>query len=362
MAEPATDASVAQLQETITRLQHELTAEKKKSASLVEELRKVKEASLNIQMQVEQEEEFITNKLVKRLGELKNEKQALANEVEQEEEFLTNTLQKRLEKLNQEKADLENRLEAEQEYIVNKLQKQLGQLSEEKAKLNREKVDLENQLEAEQEYIVNKLQQQVEDIGREKAKLTKEKALLEKHVTELARDKRKLNREKVDLENSLEQEEEFIVNRMQTQIDELVARNRYLERQLESADVHFTPRHSDDEEGHSHDGSHPNSARSHTHPIGGRSPYPWEENVAHGVPMARRSPVQMDPNYAILGHSQSLGGGRVVPTWERERRSSGETRGMPSQDAVRQARELRKQVEEMKLAAECSAKKASPTL
>ena len=75
--------------------------------------------------QVEQEEEFITNKLMKRLQQLKNEKQVLANEVEQEEEYLVNTLQKRLHKLNGEKVDLENQLEVEQEYIVNKLQKKV---------------------------------------------------------------------------------------------------------------------------------------------------------------------------------------------------------------------------------------------
>ena len=79
--------------------------------------------------------------------------------------------------LNKEKVDLENQLEAEQEYIVNKLQKQvrpslsrhvpqllffqLEHLNNEKKKLTHEKVDLENQLEAEQEYIVNKLQKQV---------------------------------------------------------------------------------------------------------------------------------------------------------------------------------------------------------
>jgi len=60
--------------------------------------------------QVEQEEEFITNKLMKRLQQLKDEKQTLANEVEHEEEYLVNTLQKRLEKLNGEKVDLENQL------------------------------------------------------------------------------------------------------------------------------------------------------------------------------------------------------------------------------------------------------------
>ena len=61
-------------------------------------------------MQVEQEEEYITNKLMKRLQQLKDEKQTLANEVEHEEEYLVNTLQKRLQKLNGEKVDLENQL------------------------------------------------------------------------------------------------------------------------------------------------------------------------------------------------------------------------------------------------------------
>lgn len=72
-------------------------------------------------------------------------------QVEQEEEYLTNTLQKRLNQvgfssrgtriirthhhreppflqLQKEKIDLENALEQEQEYIVNKLQKQLDSL------------------------------------------------------------------------------------------------------------------------------------------------------------------------------------------------------------------------------------------
>ena len=75
--------------------------------------------------QVEQEEEFITNKLMKRLEQLKNEKQTLANEVEQEEEYLINNLQKRLTKVHTEKVDLEKQLETEQEYIVNKLQKKV---------------------------------------------------------------------------------------------------------------------------------------------------------------------------------------------------------------------------------------------
>ena len=46
---------------------------------------------------------------------------------EVEEEMITNALTKKLQKVKEEKVHLENQLEQEQEYIVNKLQKQLSQ-------------------------------------------------------------------------------------------------------------------------------------------------------------------------------------------------------------------------------------------
>ena len=66
-------------------------------------------------MQVEQEEEYITNTLMKRLKQAKDEKEKIANEVENEEEYLVNNLQKRLQKLNAEKLDLEMQLQIEQD-------------------------------------------------------------------------------------------------------------------------------------------------------------------------------------------------------------------------------------------------------
>lgn len=56
---------------------------------------------------------------------------------------------------------------------------------------------LENQLEAEQEYIVNKLQKELDHLHGERIKLTQEK---------------------VDLENQLEAEQEYIVNKLQKQV------------------------------------------------------------------------------------------------------------------------------------------------
>lgn len=53
-------------------------------------------------------------------------------QVEQEEEYMTNTLVKKLEQVRREKIDLENQLEQEEEFITNKLQKQLMSVMNEK--------------------------------------------------------------------------------------------------------------------------------------------------------------------------------------------------------------------------------------
>ncbi|KAJ3385330.1 hypothetical protein HDU92_003117 [Lobulomyces angularis] len=89
---------------------------------------KLKENNCNIQRFVEQEEEFISNKLLKRISLLKKEKSDLLMKLEQEEEMITNNLQKKLQKLQKEKIDMELSLEMEQEFIVNRLQKQLKSL------------------------------------------------------------------------------------------------------------------------------------------------------------------------------------------------------------------------------------------
>lgn len=230
---PNQDSLVKELQET----KELLAAEKRRSRNYAEELKMLKVRNLAVQKQVEQEEEFITNKLMKRLQQLRDEKQNLANEVEHEEEYLVNTLQKRLEKLNGEKVNLENQLEMEQEYIVNKLQKTLEELKQQQLRLNQEKVDLENQLEAEQEYIVNKLQKQVDGLAKEKAHLQQEKADLRRHVRELAVSAEHLYKEKIRIEAEKEMEEENIVNRLQRQIEHLIQNYKVLEGKLEAKGV-----------------------------------------------------------------------------------------------------------------------------
>ena len=59
---------------------------------------------------------------------------------------------------------------------------QLEELKQQQAALNKEKVDLENQLEAEQEYVVNKLQKQLEGLAKEKLHLQQEKLELRRQA------------------------------------------------------------------------------------------------------------------------------------------------------------------------------------
>ncbi|PNH04551.1 Coiled-coil domain-containing protein 6 [Tetrabaena socialis] len=234
------DFSASSKDELITKLKKvslQADYERRRADGLAEELKLAKEHTIMVQKQIEQEEEYITNKLMKRLDQLKKEKAVLASEVAQEEEFLTNTLQKRLDKLTKEKVDLENRLEAEQEYVVNKLRKSIEQLSVEKNKLMCEKVELENQLECEQEYILNRLQKQVDKLASDKLSLQKEKAELQRTVSDLGASVDKLNKDKVTLEQVMEMEEESITNKLQRRLEAVVANLRLIESRLEGKGI-----------------------------------------------------------------------------------------------------------------------------
>ncbi|KAK9814140.1 hypothetical protein WJX72_001207 [[Myrmecia] bisecta] len=88
--------------------------------------------------------------------------------------------------------------------------------------LNREKVDLENQLEVEQEFIVNKLMKRLEQLKQDKQKLANEVEFEEEYlVNNLQKRLQQLNSEKVNLESKLEVEQEYIVNKLQKKLEEL---------------------------------------------------------------------------------------------------------------------------------------------
>lgn len=200
------DAS--ELVKQLQQAKQQIEAERRRAAGYQEELKSAKEHHFLIQKQVEQEEEFLVNKLSKRLNQLKREKQTLANEVEQEEEYLVNNLQKRLAKVNMEKEELERRLEAETEYVVNKVKGKLEELARERVQLS-----------------------------GEKAALQAEKADLKAQVTDLAAAVQKINREKVHLEQTLEAEEEQVVNRLQRELEAVVRNYHVLEHRLEAAGI-----------------------------------------------------------------------------------------------------------------------------
>jgi len=202
------DLSKEELIKLLQQSNLQVEAERRRAAGYQEELKNVKEQHFLIQKQVEQEEEYITNKLTKRLNQLKKEKQTLANEVEQEEEYLVNNLQKRLSTVYAEKEELERRLEAETEYVVNKVKAQLDELDRERKQLNKEKVALQQ-----------------------------EKAELKAQVADLAAAVRKLNRDKVTLEQTLEAEEEQVVNRLQRELEAVLRNYHVLEQRLEAEGI-----------------------------------------------------------------------------------------------------------------------------
>eukprot|EP00731_Ephydatia_muelleri_P029731 Em0021g254a len=179
--ESTTDIESARLATVIQEnavLKSELELLRLKCKNLVEENKRLRQASVTIQAQAEQEEEFISNTLLKKIHSLKKEKEALAMNYEQEEEYLTNDLSRKLAQLRQEKVQLEQTLEQEQEQQVSKLMKKIDRLEKETTtkqtgleQLRREKIDLENTLEQEQEMLVNKLWKRMDKVEQEKREL-----------------------------------------------------------------------------------------------------------------------------------------------------------------------------------------------
>ena len=79
---------------------------------------------------------------------------------------------------------------------------------------------------------MHRLTTAIEELGREKTQVAKERDRLSKDLEQKSSETMRLKEEKVRLENTLESEEEHIVNLMQSQILVLLKRNRSLERQV----------------------------------------------------------------------------------------------------------------------------------
>ena len=322
----------------------EAARERARAGSYAEEIRALKQRSLEAQSAVEREEEFLTNALMKKLEQVNSEKREMLMRVEQEEEFLTNSLQKRLDRVVREKHELEVQMamvtmhaaeaasvrDETRRYASNaktlnapgvsedELRERQDALELERARLLKEKVDLERALEAEQEAIVNKLTKQTSGLRLEKDSLRHEREELRRQVESLLSDKIRLHREKVQLENTLEQEEENIVNRLQTQMLELYRRNRILQKRLERASGSQTPSvvsesdASEDEGGWGHLSG--KTRKGKTLNRGGASVYapsghaPWERDMYASV-SRRRSVGSASASSAGTGKGSGVAAG-----------------------------------------------------
>ncbi|KAH7977429.1 hypothetical protein HPB49_001488 [Dermacentor silvarum] len=237
---------VESLQQENRVLKMELETYRLRVKTLQEENRALRQVSVNIQAKAEQEEEFISNTLLKKIQALKKEKETLALNYEQEEECLTNDLSRKLNQLRQEKVQLEQSLEQEQEALVNKLmrkierleaqtlakQANLEQLRREKATGNRQTAfnDIFSLMDISRRALHTKPRQ-----SYVKAKLTPAADRAARNLTsDCARSIRELYAElNVELECTLEQEQEALVNRLWKRMDKLEAEKRMLQERLE---------------------------------------------------------------------------------------------------------------------------------
>lgn len=158
-------------------------SERVRAEGLQSQLERTRRENASNLARLEEEEEGIVNKLLIRVDELKKKQDQLQMEVDREEEFLTNNLQRKLMAVLREKDSADAALQsakAELQSTQVQLQKTASdrehmqkQLEEEEAYLQtaiaatneaavRDKVSLELELEAEQELITNRLMRQLQ--------------------------------------------------------------------------------------------------------------------------------------------------------------------------------------------------------
>eukprot|EP01120_Amphizonella_sp_Union-15-10_P006015 TRINITY_DN1863_c0_g1_i1.p1 TRINITY_DN1863_c0_g1~~TRINITY_DN1863_c0_g1_i1.p1 ORF type:complete len:369 (+),score=90.38 TRINITY_DN1863_c0_g1_i1:81-1187(+) len=169
-----------QAHEQIQQLTKELEQETSKNGVLKEELNKLKVEAQSF-------------------SQIKKEKDALALQVEEEEEFLTNTLQRKLKKLLQEKVDLETELEIEEEYLVNKLQKQLKGIELEKDKMKIEMESVRKQMH-EFKKQCDSYTEKNENLKKELSQLKNHNFLLQQKIQEQKQRLTEITNKKLELE------------------------------------------------------------------------------------------------------------------------------------------------------------------
>ncbi|GIY21881.1 coiled-coil domain-containing protein 6 [Caerostris extrusa] len=153
----------------------------------------------------------------KRIDSLQQENKVLKLEVETYK-FRVKSLQEENKHLKQVSVNIQakklnkKKNSLEEECLTNDLFRKLSQLRQ-------EKVNLEQTLEHEQEALVNKLMRKIEK--------------LEAQTQAKQQNLEQLRREKVELENTLEQEQEALVNKLWKRMDKLEAEKRMLQEKLE---------------------------------------------------------------------------------------------------------------------------------
>lgn len=103
----------------IRTLEHQLEVERANCRQLEQDKRVLRQACVSLQQHAEEDEEHISNSLMRRIRDLEKEKAAL-----EESGGDSKALHLQLDQLRKEKVDIENQLEQESEFVVNKMLKE----------------------------------------------------------------------------------------------------------------------------------------------------------------------------------------------------------------------------------------------
>lgn len=114
-------------------LEQQLEMERSHSAQLENDKRMLRQAMVALQLHAEQDEENISNTLLRKISKLELEKERLESAGHN-----TDQLRLELEQLRKDKVDIENKLEQESEFVVNRLAREKEKLEHRNSELTRQ--------------------------------------------------------------------------------------------------------------------------------------------------------------------------------------------------------------------------------
>ncbi|KAL0226403.1 hypothetical protein P9112_013727 [Eukaryota sp. TZLM1-RC] len=127
--EPSAPSESASVEEQLKFYKEQYQREHQKVQYLLNDREKMRHKIVDIGLQVEKEEEFITNRLLRKLHKLEEEKRVFHEELSESESNSIEELNSTISRLRAEKVEIESALEKELESVIMRLHRRMRRLS-----------------------------------------------------------------------------------------------------------------------------------------------------------------------------------------------------------------------------------------